>query len=172
MVLCALDTWNSNHSGWDHQHLHRLRSLPQENVSRYKDLDNTFHSPGLCHGFLLPFSGQMGLYAKAGSDFREYSANHIHQYNYCSKWWYPKGVGAWTMCQEQCTWELVWLVIIIIFLLLIKRKFLYYFNCGNYVPISKNMQEEIYAHTARKKLKNFILYFCVFFLFFFSIRIW
>ena len=71
MVLCALDTWdNSLYSGND-QHIHRLGSLPEENIKKHKGMDSSVHSRGVFNGILIPLPRQMGVHAKTKSDYGE-----------------------------------------------------------------------------------------------------
>lgn len=105
MVLCALGTWNNNFPSRNFQHLHGIRSLPQENIKKYKALDHPFHSTNLFHGIFLPFPRQMGLHSKT-RDF-------VGEWGNCAVWsnnstptGKSKGVELWTICEKQFPWEL------------------------------------------------------------------
>lgn len=106
MVLCALGTWNNNFPGRNFQHLHGIRSLPQENIKKYKALDHPFHSTNLFHGIFLPFPRQMGLHSK--------TRDCVGEWGNCAVWsnnstptGKPKGVvELWTIYEKQFPWEL------------------------------------------------------------------
>ena len=71
MVLRALDTCNNSFCSGNDQHIHRLGSLPEENIEKHQAMDCTLHSRGVFDGLLLPLPRQMGVHAKARSDYGE-----------------------------------------------------------------------------------------------------
>lgn len=105
MVLCALGTWNNNFPSRNFQHLHGIRSLPQENIKKYKALDHPFHSTNLFHGIFLPFPRQMGLHSKTRDCVGEWGNCAVWS-NYSTPTGKPKGVELWTICEKQFPWEL------------------------------------------------------------------
>lgn len=109
MVLCALDTWDINLSGGNSQYLHRLESLPWENIKECLAVDRPFHSRGYFYSFLLSFPREMGVHPKARSNFRKWN-KHPLSWTKSPKAKSPKGFVYPAMYKKQCTWKFIQLI--------------------------------------------------------------
>lgn len=72
VVLLALDAWNCSVSPWNYKCVHRIRSLPSENIKEHKSLGYSFHYRGMSNCVVLLVARQMGLHAKAESHFGQW----------------------------------------------------------------------------------------------------
>lgn len=108
MVFCALDNWNCSISAGNHQHIHRITSLPSEDIKKYTSLDYSFHHWGLVHYLLLPVPGQVGLYTKARSHFGWWTSEAHSSSNFSM--WKEKGISNRVLLKiwVKCRWKQLW----------------------------------------------------------------